>query len=81
MSVMKRTKIITYLYVLYIILMFWATSVLNVGRNNGNHIMLAWVVFSISCGATYGYYSFYRDMKLFGWKWIKDTFKQLLKIK
>tara|TARA_R110000822_G_scaffold302649_2_gene427012 strand:- start:74146 stop:74397 length:252 start_codon:yes stop_codon:yes gene_type:complete len=75
---MKKNKLILYLYFTYLILMCWATTKIDLGTEVKDNFMFAMVIFSISCGATYGYYAFYRDMTLFGWKWIKDTFKKLI---
>tara|TARA_R110000823_G_scaffold313799_1_gene441831 strand:+ start:413 stop:595 length:183 start_codon:yes stop_codon:yes gene_type:complete len=52
---------------------------LDLGEANSTHATFAWVVSSISLGLTYGYYAMYRDIKLFGLKWIWKTFKQLFK--
>ena len=76
---MKKNRIVTIIYLIYICLMFGATFFFDVGKEHSSHALLAWVVFSISCGVSYGYYALYRDVKLFGWGWIGDTFKQLFK--
>ena len=78
---MKKSKIFTLAYILYLTLMMGGIYFLDLGVQNTTHVTFAWVVCSISLGLAYGYYAAYRDLKLFGPKWIWRTFKQLIKRK
>ena len=43
-----------------------------------NNLLSSIILMTISIFFTYGVYSLYRDIKLFGWKWIIKTFKELI---
>lgn len=65
---------------IYVCLTSFITYLIGEGNNDSGNFILAWLSFAVSAGLTYGYYALYRDIKLFGFRWIKDTFKQLFKI-
>lgn len=44
-----------------------------------NNFFSAIILMTISIFFVYGLYSLYRDLRLFGWKWIINTFKELWK--
>ena len=74
---MRKSRIIEIAFIIYLCLGMSMIYFLDFDRNN-NHFVWSWVCLSVSAGFSYGYYALYRDLKLFGWKWIVHTFKQLI---
>lgn len=76
----KRKVWVMGVMLIYISLTCLASTYLVANKTELHNFILGWVTMSVSIGLTYGYYSLYRDFRLFGWKWIVKTFKQLTKI-
>ena len=76
----KRKVWILGVMLIYISLTCVGSTYLASTAGATSNFLLGWVTLSVAIGLTYGYYALYRDFRLFGWKWIVKTFKQLTKI-
>ena len=75
----KKNPYVLLLYCLYILFVCVGTTYFDSPQGRKEQMIIAMTSGSVALAATYGYYAIYRDFKLFGWKWIVSTFKQLWK--
>ena len=72
----QKSKFLSWFAIVYVatVLVY-----MSIGSYHKHPIISSSVIFAGSTVFTYGTLCLYRDLKLFGWKWIIQTFKDAFK--